>query len=471
MTTYASRPQRILTRRFLRSSAALAVALLTLPVWATVASATCDAAFTTRIGPPAMAQPDGTIQTVSGNCTGVLGCNDFFDIDLEAGDTLSLSFCSDGGTASFDTDISVRTGPELEEVEVCTFYDCGAQAESEFFASDTATYRVRIGNVMGALGGTYTLAYSAPLGRLIVPSSCGNGSLDAGEECDDGNSVDGDCCSRRCTYEALESACTDDGNDCTADLCDGAGTCTHDNRPAGFACYDGEGFFCTADTCDGAGVCTHVEIPGCDMVPECQAPQPAGPVTYPHPAKAVQMQLSLVQAFVGCNSPQGNVPNATTETGTVPTCFPAETFDEDDANPPSGWHWGPYAKGSVVFKGMCKGPGDALIKLSMIGIVDGNGAKVTADGTFAIAPRLTLMDPVGGEMTTIDLPLSFAFHVVGGSAKVKTSLNAMLMDQPLPPLPRGVTFTFGPSMSLDAGVIDIRDSNGNSFARPGIYLP
>jgi len=58
-------------------------------------------------------------------------------------------------------------------------------------------------------------------------SLCGNGVLDAGEDCDDGS----DCCSTRCTFAPAGTACTDDGNVCTADRCDGAGHCAHGDRP------------------------------------------------------------------------------------------------------------------------------------------------------------------------------------------------------------------------------------------------
>jgi cysteine-rich repeat protein len=56
---------------------------------------------------------------------------------------------------------------------------------------------------------------------------CGNGTLDPGEQCDDNNTQDGDCCSSTCQYEQSGSPCADDGDSCTADTCDGAGTCTH----------------------------------------------------------------------------------------------------------------------------------------------------------------------------------------------------------------------------------------------------
>src|SRR5262249_45140554 len=54
---------------------------------------------------------------------------------------------------------------------------------------------------------------------------CGNGTVDPGEQCDDGNIVAGDCCSPSCQFESAGSAC-EDGNPCTANgTCDGAGVC------------------------------------------------------------------------------------------------------------------------------------------------------------------------------------------------------------------------------------------------------
>ncbi len=54
---------------------------------------------------------------------------------------------------------------------------------------------------------------------------CGNGDLDPGESCDDGNNVDGDCCTGDCRAEPPGATC-DDGLACTVgDVCDGFGVC------------------------------------------------------------------------------------------------------------------------------------------------------------------------------------------------------------------------------------------------------
>lgn len=64
-----------------------------------------------------------------------------------------------------------------------------------------------------------------PACREVVPF-CGDGTLDAGEACDDGNNVDGDGCSANCTVEAYCGDGTldpgeqcDDGNNENADGC------------------------------------------------------------------------------------------------------------------------------------------------------------------------------------------------------------------------------------------------------------
>lgn len=65
-------------------------------------------------------------------------------------------------------------------------------------------------------------------------SACGDGTLDPGEQCDDGagNGLPGDCCSVTCAFQPAGTACTDDGNLCTSDMCDAAGTCTHPIAPS-----------------------------------------------------------------------------------------------------------------------------------------------------------------------------------------------------------------------------------------------
>lgn len=64
-----------------------------------------------------------------------------------------------------------------------------------------------------------------------TPTACGNGIVTSGEQCDDGNTVNGDCCSSSCAFESSTTPCAADDNACTADRCNGAGSCEHLSEP------------------------------------------------------------------------------------------------------------------------------------------------------------------------------------------------------------------------------------------------
>jgi cysteine-rich repeat protein len=61
---------------------------------------------------------------------------------------------------------------------------------------------------------------------------CGNGEIEGDEECDDGNTVGGDCCDANCQPEPEGSPCEEDDELCTTDACDGDGECDHEEEPA-----------------------------------------------------------------------------------------------------------------------------------------------------------------------------------------------------------------------------------------------
>ena len=126
-------------------------------------------------------------------------------------------------------------------------------------------------------GGIQTNLFSTIIGQ--VAQVCGNGILDLGEQCDDGNTLNGDCCSATCKFEAAGSPCANPNpNPCISTACNGAGTClatpnmalcndgnactTADVCTAG-ACVGGpalgcnDGNVCTDDSCDPAVGCVH----------------------------------------------------------------------------------------------------------------------------------------------------------------------------------------------------------------------
>ncbi|MCC6850009.1 MAG: chromate efflux transporter [Deltaproteobacteria bacterium] len=64
-----------------------------------------------------------------------------------------------------------------------------------------------------------------------TPTGCGNGIATSGEQCDDGGTAGGDCCDAACQHEANGAPC-DDANPCTtSDACT-TGTCAGGEEPA-----------------------------------------------------------------------------------------------------------------------------------------------------------------------------------------------------------------------------------------------
>ncbi len=103
--------------------------------------------------------------------------------------------------------------------------------------------RIRLVAILAAFA--VSIIATSALGQV-----CGNSVLESGEDCDDGNVVDGDCCSSGCSFEV--GSC-DDGDACSVgDTCDGAGTCVAGSAPD---CDDGN--LCTRDTCDSAIGCVN----------------------------------------------------------------------------------------------------------------------------------------------------------------------------------------------------------------------
>ncbi|MEO8603087.1 MAG: myxococcus cysteine-rich repeat containing protein [bacterium] len=104
--------------------------------------------------------------------------------------------------------------------------------------------------------GALTLSSSSDVTFLAV-TTCGNGTLDAGEQCDDGNHSSGDCCSPSCQLEADSTACqtlcNPGGGTCQAGVCVGGEVDCNDDLP------------CTQDSCDEAIGCVHSSGPasGC----------------------------------------------------------------------------------------------------------------------------------------------------------------------------------------------------------------
>jgi cysteine-rich repeat protein len=189
----------------------------------------------------------GTTLQLSGSCS-ISGTN-----------PLSASGTVDPVTGAFSV-----TG---ELTGVCSGLVISGTGDGEVF---TATFTATSGICAGGGG--------------VSGTKCSNGVIDPAENCEDGNHLDGDCCSARCILDAAGTTCTNDGGVCTDDVCNATGTCTHvantsacnDGNPctggdvcAGGACTAGspvpagspcgdDSNGCTDDVCNAIGTCTHV---------------------------------------------------------------------------------------------------------------------------------------------------------------------------------------------------------------------
>jgi cysteine-rich repeat protein len=123
--------------------------------------------------------------------------------------------CADGSTelACKDATAPSSAGPEKEEIAIVVRKD----QEVPIF----------VDAVTSAGGGPYTLDLS------FSPATCGDGTVSRPEECDDGNTTNGDGCSAECTAE-LDDLCADapvailgaNPGDTTAGTMVFEGTCT-----------------------------------------------------------------------------------------------------------------------------------------------------------------------------------------------------------------------------------------------------
>ena len=125
---------------------------------------------------------------------------------------------------------------------------------------------------------------------------CGNGTPESGEDCDDGNTDPGDCCSPTCQYESAATECRPAAGICDApDNCDGAGACTADAkltsecRAAATVCdiaevCDGVSDDCPPDLFLPAGTECRPATGVCDPAWFCDGVSPdCYPVIYPLP--------------------------------------------------------------------------------------------------------------------------------------------------------------------------------------------
>jgi cysteine-rich repeat protein len=94
--------------------------------------------------------------------------------------------------------------------------------------------------------------------QVALTSLCGNGIVDPGENCDDGGTANGDCCSSSCLFDSSTSVCRASAGPCdVAEHCTGASATCPANafQPSTLQCR------AAAGPCDVAEFCTGTSAP------------------------------------------------------------------------------------------------------------------------------------------------------------------------------------------------------------------
>ena len=182
-------------------------------------------------------QSAGTMSTTTGQATLLAQPGGFgsgngltFSTDgdlLHAEDSTLNVLDQTTGARSFLASLSPPAACPFPRINSMDTHDSGAVygVFNCLFGASSPTFLVTIGipgGTVSAIGPTTPgldgIAF-APLG------DCGDGLINLGEDCDDGNTLDGDCCSSACEAEPAGTRCAGDGSACTLDTCDGAGAC------------------------------------------------------------------------------------------------------------------------------------------------------------------------------------------------------------------------------------------------------
>ena len=282
-------------------------------------------------------QPDDSI-VIAGSTQVLNGPedDDFFLVRLDAGGTLDGTFGIGGivttdlgaGLDDFLTDAAQQSDGKLVlfghhatlgVVPAIVRYDSGGVLDADFGAggirlgdplpAGARPNRVAIAPDGAILGGAAHYpdfvnkgSGAATLSRFFA-GTCGNGSTDAGEACDDANPASGDGCDANCTVSACGNGIVagaetcDDGNTSAGDCCDASCQLESD----GAACTGGDlcvtATTCTAGVCGGGTPVTCGACERCDSEAGCIADvRPSCRSTDVEHASALQIKNSPLDA-------------------------------------------------------------------------------------------------------------------------------------------------------------------------------
>jgi len=186
-------------------------------------------------------------------CDGVGTCN-----SNHAG---SGTGCSDDGNPC-TADVCDESGACVHE-NLPDGSACGDPTDDDCTNPDTCEAGVCTVNHESAGAGCQSDGIECTADLCDGSGACTHSLLAAGSPCGnpaDTTCTDPDTCDAAGVCQGNDAgagtACASDGNECTDDLCNGSGTCAHPNKAAGTACTD-DGSECTHDQCNGGGSCIH----------------------------------------------------------------------------------------------------------------------------------------------------------------------------------------------------------------------
>ena len=277
-----------------------------------------------------------------------------------------------------------------------------------------------------------------PLAGSVTGSRCGNGIMDAGETCEDGNWTAGDCCSPTCQLAATGAACTSDGNQCTSDVCNASGVCTHPNSTA--PCDDGRSCT-TGDTCN-AGSCTGAFLPSGTACSDGDACTPTDACN--GAGTCVPGGTLDCGPCMACVSPQGCSAASQVATGCVRPTVPKAQLQLKNAASPNG----DLAKWKFA-------PGDAT------SIADFGSPTGSTTYTLCVYEKSTGSASYDGALLGLDIPAGSGWKATGTGYKFKSKTGAArvaVLKAGIEGKTRIVVKAKGPDVDLPSLPLDLSSS-------------